>query len=90
MRVARFCMLVIPLFCSRCRTGHQTASAAAPKDKRCFFGGTAKATADPQDGGGAETRRAGRSRGAQFRRARLGVIQPSSEAVPGRRETDKE
>lgn len=30
-------------FCSRSLSGHPKASGAAPKDKGCFFGGTAKA-----------------------------------------------
>src|ERR1700682_4455187 len=54
---------MVSFFCSRCRSGRETASGAAPKAQVCFFGGTAKALEAPvrQDGGGAETRRAARN-----------------------------
>src|ERR1700732_1418318 len=30
---------MVSFFCSRCRSGHETASGAAPKAQVCFFGG---------------------------------------------------
>src|SRR5262249_20073291 len=37
---------MVSFFCSRCRSGRETASGAAPKAKVCFFGGTAKERSD--------------------------------------------
>src|SRR5579862_8204747 len=60
----------------RVSRGTRKASGAAPKDKVCWFGGTAKASSRyaAAEGGGAETRRAAESgsRRPQLRRARLG------------------
>jgi hypothetical protein len=55
--------------------GTREASGAAPKGKVCFFGGTATATADPKDGGGAETRRV--SKRKQKTAAPPGAARPS-------------
>ena len=51
-------------------SGHPKASGAAPKDKVCFLGGTAKAQPVRKDGGGAETRRAD-----EFRKQKTAVPQ---------------
>src|SRR6185437_12206054 len=68
---------VFLLFWPRCLSGHPKASEAAPKDKVCFFGGTAKAkrsaAVPPGWRGNRNPKgRASGSRRPQFRRARLG------------------
>src|SRR5579862_7036103 len=71
---------MVSFFCSRCRSGRETASGAAPKAPGLLFRGDRQGVVAPvrQDGGGAETRRAARNERKQKTAVLQGAARPQA------------